>query len=525
MDSVFLAIILVSTSEVYSSHAGITDWEDAMVVREGVPTTLVCTDTSVSGAVAINWRVKSLGVDEWKLVLSASENKKFSGGASKASMKLIDPNFQHTGVFSLFLLPTTKDSGLYSCLIKQRERKEKEKIILLAVLKVTVAPAAPIPQLSTLRLTARVNPSYAITKITWATPRGISMKSVKTQNTDTVAKVPLVKLGEGGDYVCTVRLWGNTSNTAFVFNVNVIIDENNLAKLSNITYETEISTATQAQTPFLLTCPGVRGDYVRLYWQRSDKSGFVLVYKNDSWGGSTSFAKPDKRLQLAGPPYDAESGSFAFLLIPELKDSGRYSCEVFLDDVVSSRITMLSVLKVKTRQSSSKLELVCLYSEPPQVKRANWKYQNKSRQLSLIGNSPGSIILPLPITSDTAGNYTCTIQLENGQTAFATQVVQMPHEPGRDVEGVSVTTPSLLPSLSALLLLVPLVAAAVFVLLWRQKRISDRGIEQSLSVYSREVENVYENPDDIRQAPPQGSVYMDLKPRGEDDVYKELERY
>lgn len=43
------------------------------------------------------------------------------------------------------------------------------------------------------------------------------------------------------------------------------------------------------------------------------------------------------------------------------------------------------------------------------------------------------------------------------------------------VESVSVTTPSLLPSLSALLLLVPLVAAAVGVLLWRQKHISDRG--------------------------------------------------
>lgn len=42
------------------------------------------------------------------------------------------------------------------------------------------------------------------------------------------------------------------------------------------------------------------------------------------------------------------------------------------------------------------------------------------------------------------------------------------------LESVSVTTPSRIPSLSALLLLVPLVAAAVGVLLWRQKHISDR---------------------------------------------------
>lgn len=42
-------------------------------------------------------------------------------------------------------------------------------------------------------------------------------------------------------------------------------------------------------------------------------------------------------------------------------------------------------------------------------------------------------------------------------------------------EGSGVTAPSLLPSFSALLLLVPLVAAAVGVLLWRQRHISQRG--------------------------------------------------
>lgn len=42
------------------------------------------------------------------------------------------------------------------------------------------------------------------------------------------------------------------------------------------------------------------------------------------------------------------------------------------------------------------------------------------------------------------------------------------------LESAGVITPSLHPSLSALLLLVPLVAAAVSVLLWRQKHISDR---------------------------------------------------
>lgn len=99
-----------------------------------MPTTLFCSDTNVRGAVAINWKVKSLGADEWRLVLSASEKKEFSGGARKASMRLADPNFQDTGIFSLSFLPKTEDSGLYLCLIKQQERKLKEKIILLAIL-------------------------------------------------------------------------------------------------------------------------------------------------------------------------------------------------------------------------------------------------------------------------------------------------------------------------------------------------------------------------------------------------------
>ncbi|XP_034409695.1 g6f-like isoform X2 [Cyclopterus lumpus] len=438
MESGFFTILLVSTFEVYSAHSGITDWEDVMVAREGMPTTLVCTDTTMRGAVAINWMVKSL--DEWKLVLSASESKKFSGGASKASMRLTDPNFQDTGVFSLFLVPRMEDSGLYSCLIKQQERKLKEKIILLAILTVTIVPAAPIPQLSTVRLAASVNPGYAATKITWAAPGGIYMKSKKT-NTDTVAKVPLVQNKDGGAYVCMVHPWGNSSNTVFAFHVDVTVDANSVASFTNITYEKDISTATQAQTPFPLTCPGDQGDYVRLHWLPPDSrrhSDIKLLYQNDSWGGSTFVTNHSKRLQLAGPPYNAEAGSFSFLLTPELKDGGLYICEVFLNDIAFSRRTTLSVLTV---------------------------------------------------------------------------------------EGVSVTTPSLLPSLSALLLLVPLVAAAVSVLLWRQKHISDRGIEQSMSVHSGEAENIYENPEDIRQAPPQGSIYMDLKPRGENDVYKELERY
>ncbi|XP_051262044.1 g6f-like isoform X1 [Dicentrarchus labrax] len=537
MESGFLTFILVSSFAVYSSHVGVTDWDDVVVAREGMPTTLVCTDTTVRGDVAINWKVQSLGADEWKLVLSASERKEFSGGASKASMRLIDPNFQDTGVFSLFFLPSMEDSGLYSCLIKQQGRTLKERIILLAILTVTVVPPAPILQHSTLRLIASVTPDFAATKITWAAPGGISMKSEKKPKTGTVAKLPQVQIVDSGAYICMVHPQGNSSSTLFAFNVDVTIDDDNVASFPNVTHASFypkfpvgplISTATQAQTSFTLTCPVVQGDYVRLYWHPPDnknQNNMKLVYHYDRWRGSTLLTEQSKRLQLAGPPYNAEAGSFSFLLTPGLKDGGLYICDVYLNENAFSQRTLLSVLKVKTSHSSSKMELGCLYSERSQVQSANWKYQNKSRRLKMLSNGPGSIstILPVPITSDTAGNYTCTVQLKNGQTVWAIQAVTLPREVGMN-ESDSVTTPSLLPSLSALLLLVPLVAAAVCVLLWRQKHISERGIEQSLSVHSGEAENIYENPEDYRQAPPEGSVYMDLKPRGEDDVYKELER-
>ncbi|XP_032374613.1 g6f-like isoform X2 [Etheostoma spectabile] len=440
MDSVFLTVIFVSSFAVFSSHSGITEWDDVVLAQEGTPTTLVCADATVRGAVAINWMVKPLDVDEWKLILSASKREAFSGRASKASMRLIDPNFKDTGVFSLFLLPRMEDGGLYSCLIKQHERKLSEKIILLAILTVTVVPAAPIPQHSTLRLIASVNPDNVVTKITWAAPGGISIKSEKKRNTGTVAKLPQVLYSDNGTYVCMVHLRGNSSNTLVTFNVDVTVDADNVASFTNVTYERDISTATQAEIPFPLTCPVVQGDYVRLQWQPPGRrhSEMRLVHQYNRWRGSTFLTEHSKKLQFAGPPYNAEAGSFSFLLRPEWKDGGLYVCEVILNDNAFMQKTMLSVLKV---------------------------------------------------------------------------------------ESVSVTTPSLLPSLSALLLLVPLVAAAVGVLLWRQKHISDRGVEQTLSVHSGEAENIYENPEDIRQAPPQGSVYMDLKPRGDDDVYKELERY
>lgn len=89
---------------------------------------------------------------------------------------------------------------------------------------------------------------------------------------------------------------------------------------------------------------------------------------------------------------------------------------------------------VKASITSSKMELICLYSETSHIQVAKWSYQNNSRQLRVSSNGPGSIstMLPMPVTSDVVGNYTCTLQLKNGQTISATQAVTLPYEGGSD---------------------------------------------------------------------------------------------
>lgn len=111
-----------------------SDWNDVVVAREGMVTTLVCTDRTVRGAVSIKWKVKSHGADEWKLILSASEKKTSYYSVTEESMRQTDLNFRE-GVFSLVFFPKMEDGGLYSCLIEQQERNMKKmKIILLAIL-------------------------------------------------------------------------------------------------------------------------------------------------------------------------------------------------------------------------------------------------------------------------------------------------------------------------------------------------------------------------------------------------------
>lgn len=89
------------------------------------------------------------------------------------------------------------------------------------------------------------------------------------------------------------------------------------------------------------------------------------------------------------------------------------------------RLSLCITSTVKIKKYSSKMELICLYSGRSQVRRVEWKHHNESRKLKMSSSSLGTITtsLPLPITSDIAGNYTCVLHLKNGQAIQATQAI------------------------------------------------------------------------------------------------------
>lgn len=133
------------TSQIYLCDLSSSDWDDVVVTKAGTAVTLHCNDTALRGPVNVNWKVQLPGTDNWKLVLFASDRTGFSGASLKTSMRLVDANFRDSGVFSLSLQPETEDGGFYSCMIEQRQRRLKERIILLAILTGTKI-SAPLHQ-------------------------------------------------------------------------------------------------------------------------------------------------------------------------------------------------------------------------------------------------------------------------------------------------------------------------------------------------------------------------------------------
>ncbi|XP_058244038.1 g6f-like isoform X2 [Hemibagrus wyckioides] len=579
MSSYSLLFALVCVCECFilpATAQRVNAWSDVIMVEKGTAVTLRCSEDPQVTPRLVKWMMMGEKGTRWTMLFSGDIRERGNRREIQGGRILEISDY----IFLRFT--ATEDSGgLYSCLVEKEDKKFKERIVLLAVVKLSLAPASVIPIDSTASLKAEVSPSYAVAGGTWLSRTGSLLLTDMSLAGTLLTKLPRVTPSDSGTYTCNITVDGQSRNPGYSYTLSVTVNEKQVAWFPNITYVSlfsleEIPTgdipicfssymlqneevggekvgplhslAALAQSAVTLPCADINGDYVLLYWWRPDSPSTSpeLIYQFDRWRDSRK--QSNLRLSLLNHS-SVLSGKFSFLLRPELKDAGRYQCEVFRDDKVLAQVTALTVLKGYGTFSSSSMDLNCLYNERSQVASVRWSHiQRPERQLTASAVMGQKIItIDLPITADTAGQYVCTLQLKNGQIVRYLHTVTMtnteppccanelPHElTTRSAVSLLQPTdsnstpepPILLPALSLLLFLLPVVAVAVGVLLWRQGPCTfTQNMERTLSHYSGEVENIYENPEDVRQSPPQDAVYMDLKLTGETDVYRELDRY
>nr|XP_023665762.1 uncharacterized protein LOC111842902 isoform X1 [Paramormyrops kingsleyae] len=519
-----LAVVLLCSHPVIAKDRDV----DVIVAMADTTITLPCSNMPLKEKMLINWQWLPHGVDSTRLILSADRRQEFLGMPSRKDARLADSSFWKSGNFSLSIRASAEDGGHYTCLINQAQKTLKEQVMLLIVLTVSADPPLPVPEQSTLRLQAKVSGLSSVLNVSWLSPRGLPLHYEVLPEGGVITKLPNITLADKGDYICKVRLQGNRGRPASLFLYPVTVDGSRAANFNHNTYSAQISKACLSYTPVSLPCPPVSGDYVLLYWQHPDKRKEIeLVFSYDRWRRRVrNVTKSNLRISLCD---SARQGELGFVLTPRPEHGGVFICEVFQDDNVYSQSLRLSVLHVAAQTRLSVAYLTCRYSERMQVRVVTWTHQYPNRSLNWYSKTPGAIIteVQLPPRPETAGNYTCTLELNNGEKIDTVHVVRL----ASDESPIPSPSPSLpsshsspFPYLSILGVLLPVVAVAIGVLLWKLRaHKACPGIEQSLSHHSGEVENIYENPEDLRQA--QSSIYMDLKPTSQDDVYRELDRY
>ncbi|XP_068069960.2 g6f-like isoform X3 [Danio rerio] len=506
-------------------------WNDVVMAREDTSVTISCFKSPPTSSIMVTWKMMSVREDRWSYLLSANCIDGQTDG--RRSRVFEGRTFEISADASLNFIAAVATQRRYSCVVEQDDKKLQEKIVLLALVKLSVTPTPPVTVDRTLRLAAQVSPASVAAGGTWVSPSGeLLYTEISHGMGRLLSKLPRVTSKDSGVYTCRIRVHGNSSTSDSEHRVNVTVNVRAVFSFTDVTHGESRSMAVLSRSVVTITCPSVLGDYVLLYWEYPDSKRMELIFQYDRW--RRSYTNQTKlHLQFTGSASLATAGNFSFSLSPSLKDGGVYLCEVFLDDKAFSQANKLSVLHGYTSSSRGSLDLSCMYSERSQVKSVRWSYvQDPKRTLqttAVMGKITTSVALP--VTSKTAGQYACTLYLENGKS------VQYMHTVTKTAPTVSpgpalppaaedISVHSYVSTFSFLLLLIPVIAAAVGVLLWKRGYcVTRRSVEQSLSYHSGEVENIYENPDDLRQTPPQGAVYMDLKPTGEMDVYKELERY
>ncbi|KAL7886567.1 hypothetical protein AOLI_G00042880 [Acnodon oligacanthus] len=332
------------------------NWTDVVMVQEGRPVTLPCSDGPAMVAEQVTWMMMRAEEKHWTPLLSVNTSRR---PVDKLLSNTHGRAFEIFEDVSLQFIATATDGGRYSCLMQQRGRKLKEKIILLALLKLTLAPAPPIPLGSTVRLTAQISPYYAVAGGMWLSPAGVPLLTAVPAQGTLLTKLPRVSREDNGLYICSIHIQGQSSKPEHKHTLNVTVNAWEAAQFPNIKYDSTESRASLSHLPVTLPCPPIYGDYVQLYrWkpnQRTPNPEPELVFQFDRWRNHIKQSRAN--IQLLGPSSVEAGGNFSFLLRPKLEDAGRYQCEVFLDSAVFGQSTTLTVLHVSNKTSSSTLDL------------------------------------------------------------------------------------------------------------------------------------------------------------------------
>lgn len=137
----------------------VNTWSDVIVVEEGTAVTLNCSEEPPISPRQVSWLMMPAKGQPWTMLISVNVSTGRVDGRQmvcKAGRILgISDN-----IFLRFIA-TMESGGLYSCLLEKEDRKFKERIVLLAVIKCWVVPSVFISVMhTTLNFSLSVSPSY-----------------------------------------------------------------------------------------------------------------------------------------------------------------------------------------------------------------------------------------------------------------------------------------------------------------------------------------------------------------------------
>ncbi|XP_062394023.1 g6f-like, partial [Sardina pilchardus] len=151
------------------------DWDDVVLAERNSNVTLPCEFRPLATNHVVNWMMTPLGAADRVALLSANHKSEFLH-SRKTGLGLANRNYPKTGDLSLRMVATETDVGRYWCLVEQAGKQLKMSVVLLALVDISVVPESPVPEDSTVCLTAQVTPLYAVSVATWMSPAGDALR-------------------------------------------------------------------------------------------------------------------------------------------------------------------------------------------------------------------------------------------------------------------------------------------------------------------------------------------------------------